>query len=243
MNHAKPPFDVPVLYEDDHFAAINKPAGYVVHGNGATIRSVLPFCLKPPRKGTWAVLRRPIGVHRLDKPTSGILLSAKTRPAMVDLARQFSQRVTKKTYLAIVNGIPPAPPETSISSRKAYELGVDVDPNDESSSWQLVNFPLDDKASVTVWRALRCVPSRNANDGHVTLVELKPKTGRFHQLRRHMVSSKVWSRNEWRIPHCFFLFLRPGFARNHSWATMNMMVDESVHVPFEDTDFSFAQTV
>jgi tRNA pseudouridine65 synthase/23S rRNA pseudouridine1911/1915/1917 synthase len=186
LNHAKPHIDLPVIYEDDHFAAVNKPAGFVVHGKGVSIRAALPFCLTPPRKGTWAVIRRPIGVHRLDKPTSGILLCAKTRPAMVELARQFSHRVVKKTYLAIINGIPLESTETSISSRQAFEMGVDVDPNN-SATWQVIDHPLDGKSSVTVWRKLRRVESLKATDGNLTLVELKPKTGRFHQLRRHMV--------------------------------------------------------
>ncbi len=194
LNYAKPRFEVPVLYEDDHFAVVDKPAGVAVyalrkHGEPTkTVRAALPFCLKPPRKGTDAVLRRPISVHRLDKPTSGILLCAKTKPAVVDLTRQFCHRVVKKTYMAIVNGIPFEPSEASISSRQAFDLGADVDPTNTSITWQLIDSPLDGKSAVTVWRALRYVPSLKAKDGYLTLVELKPKTGRFHQLRRHMVS-------------------------------------------------------
>jgi hypothetical protein len=60
-----------------------------------------------------------------------------------------------------------------------------VDPNEEGD-WQLIDSPLDDKSAVTVWRSVRYAKSLHAMDGHLTLVEMKPKTGRYHQLRRHM---------------------------------------------------------
>jgi hypothetical protein len=100
VNNKKPPFDLPVVYEDDHFALVNKPAGVVVysHKNGGhgimTVRAALPFALTPPKLGTYSIIRRPVSVHRLDKPTSGILCIAKTKPAMVDLSRQFRERGT-----------------------------------------------------------------------------------------------------------------------------------------------------
>jgi 23S rRNA-/tRNA-specific pseudouridylate synthase len=217
VNHPKPPFDLPVLYEDDYFCigessrscsrpliswsyfltldvfcAVNKPGGVVVHahrkgGHGTmTVRAALPFAVKPPKAGTHSTLRFPQPVHRLDKPTSGLLIAAKTKPAMVDLSGQFRDRKVKKTYIAICNGIPPELPENSISSQDAYELGVDVDP-DSDDSWQLIDHPLDEKSAVTVWRALKYAKSLKADQNYLTMVELKPKTGRFHQLRRHMV--------------------------------------------------------
>ena len=190
LAYKKPPFDLPVIMEDDHFALVNKPAGIVVYRQGAshgtmTIRAALPFVLQPPTLGTYAVLRRPASVHRLDKPTSGILCVAKTKPVMLELSRQFHDRIIKKTYFAIVNGIPEESSEATITSAEAFELGVDVDPNDPGD-WQLIDEPLDEKQAVTVWRAVRYARSLHAHDGYLTLVELKPKTGRYHQLRRHM---------------------------------------------------------
>mmetsp|Transcript_32775 Transcript_32775/g.68353 ORF Transcript_32775/g.68353 Transcript_32775/m.68353 type:complete len:527 (-) Transcript_32775:1431-3011(-) len=192
VSYKKPPIDLPVVYEDDQFALVNKPAGFVVYshrggGHGLmTIRAVLPFALKAPRAGTFSVMRRPASVHRLDKPTSGVLCIAKTKPAMWNLSKQFHDRIIQKTYMAIVNGIPPEPFEHVISAKEAFELGVDVDPNDTSQKWNLIDQPLDERSAVTVWRAVKYARSLHAIDGMLTLVEMKPKTGRYHQLRRHM---------------------------------------------------------
>lgn len=194
MNYKKPPFDLPVVYEDDHFAICNKPAGVVVYANRGgghgimTIRAALPFAVKPSVVGTVSTLRRPQPVHRLDKPTSGLLLVAKTKPAMVNLSEQFRDRKVKKTYTAVVNGIPPELKKNSVSSAEARSLGVDTGSTNESTTWQLIDFPLDEKHAVTVWRTLQYSRSLKGMDNYVTLVELKPKTGRYHQLRRHMVS-------------------------------------------------------
>ena len=171
---------------------MNKPAGVVVYahrkgGHGImTVRAALPFAVTPPRLGTYSTLRRPQPVHRLDKPTSGLLLIAKTKPAMVHLSQQFQDRKIKKTYVAVVNGIPPEPLENAISSETAYHLGVDVDATSKTI-WQHIDHALDEKSAVTIWRPLKYAKSLKANENYLTLVELKPKSGRYHQLRRHMV--------------------------------------------------------
>ena len=190
LSYKKPPFDLPVVYEDDHFAMVNKPSGVVVYsqkngGHGTmTVRACLPFVLEPPKRGTYSVMRRPASVHRLDKPTSGILCIAKTKPAMINLSRAFHDRVIKKTYFAVLNGIPPE--FSPISAKEAFELGVDIDPSDDRGGWNLIDSPLDGKHAVTVWRAVRHARSLRAHNEYLTMVELKPKTGRYHQLRRHM---------------------------------------------------------
>ena len=170
---------------------VNKPAGIVVYaqrggGHGLmTVRAALPFSVQAPTPGTFSTLRRPQPVHRLDKPTRGLLVIAKTKPAMVHLSQQFRDRKIKKTYTAIVNGIPEELPHKAISSQEANQLGVDVDANG-NETWQVIDQALDEKSAVTVWRSLKYAKSLKANDNYVTLVELKPKTGRYHQLRRHM---------------------------------------------------------
>jgi 23S rRNA-/tRNA-specific pseudouridylate synthase len=72
------------------------------------------------------------------------------------------------------------------------------DTNNKELLWQMVDAPLDDRHAVTFWRAVRYVPSLHAHDGYLTLVELQPKTGRFHP-RRHM----AWTCQMpiWEIPN------------------------------------------
>ena len=222
MNYKKPPFDLPVIYEDDHMAIVNKPAGVMVYTHRTAtcghynVRSALPFVLRPPSKRTGHILRRPQPVHRLDKPTSGILLVAKTKLAHMALCQQFEERRIRKTYCAILNGIPFEDVSTQLTTKQAQDLGVDVGYEDycyksittvsstttsadsavsavkykyeTQDNWQLIDHVLDEQSAVTVWRPLAYIPSLNARQGYLTLVEMKPKSGRYHQLRRHMVS-------------------------------------------------------
>ena len=178
---------------------MNKPSGVVVYSNKnsqnvhgrRTIRTCLPYVLKPPKWGTVGSIRRPVSVHRLDKPTSGLLLVAKTKPAMMDLSKQFVERHIQKTYTALVHGIPFESNDTAITAHQAkYDIGVDVDLN--TDGWHLIDHPLDGKSAVTVWRTIQYVPSLKAQNNMITMVELKPKTGRYHQLRRHMVRTYIW---------------------------------------------------
>ena len=108
-------------------------------------------------------LKRPQPVHRLDRPTSGLLVVAKTKSAAVHLSQQFEYRKARKTYTAIVNGIP-VPSENEQSP---------------SSEWNMINYDLEGKTAITQWRVLRTVKSLHGRDGQLTLVELKPKTGRY----------------------------------------------------------------
>ena len=199
----EPPFSLPVIYEDDFFAIVNKPAGVNVNSHRKSgighmcVRAASPYVLTPPAFGTRGVIRRPSPVHRLDKPTSGLLLVAKTKPAMVELTRQLKYRIVKKTYTAIVNGVPKEFEDRSITRKQAHDLGVDVGPFDDTTDvgedvkWQHISEVLTNKSkqtqeAVTVWRPITTVDCPKAKDGKLTLVQLKPKSGRYHQLRKHM---------------------------------------------------------
>mmetsp|Transcript_1827 Transcript_1827/g.3302 ORF Transcript_1827/g.3302 Transcript_1827/m.3302 type:complete len:262 (-) Transcript_1827:14-799(-) len=98
-----PPFILPVIYQDDHFAIVNKPEGIVVfsHKHGGfgrnCVKSCLPWVLDPPKTGVMSVMRRPNPVHRIDRGTSGLLVVAKTKPAMTEISRMFKERSVKKT--------------------------------------------------------------------------------------------------------------------------------------------------
>ncbi|KAL7529045.1 hypothetical protein ACHAXR_006153 [Thalassiosira sp. AJA248-18] len=196
-----PPFEVPVVYEDDRMAIVNKPAGIVMYraeggrGGGSarggghgrdTLLSALPYVLTPSNfnggcndddddDGTQnvTITRRPQPVHRLDRPVSGLVVVAKTKAATVHLSQQFEFRKARKTYMAIVNGCP---------AQQLTSHGNQV----SSSGWSTIDFDLDGKSAITEWRVVRKVKSLHGKDGQLTLVELRPKTGRYHQLRRHM---------------------------------------------------------
>lgn len=199
-----PPFRLPVVYEDDHLAIVHKPAGVLVYPEGGkgrnNVRYALLHVLKPSNHQ--AALERPEVVHRLDFATSGLLAVAKTQPAVRHLSQQFEDRRVQKTYTAVVHGRPHlselahnctriiGPPTTSLP--KVWipnNLLEEHPPNGHQSSseeWRLVETFQDGKEAVTLWKPLCEVPSK---DGYVTVVQLRPKTGRYHQLRRHM----AWS--------------------------------------------------
>jgi len=146
-----------IVYEDDEIAVINKPAGIEVSGNKfKTIQNALAFNLKSSEQKD--ALSRPVPVHRLDYPTSGLLVCAKTHNAAVHLGRQFEEKTIQKTYVAIVNG------------KTAKEGKVEND--------------LDGKHALTIYKNLKTISSLKA--GHLSLLNLFPQTGRTHQLRRHM---------------------------------------------------------
>jgi 23S rRNA-/tRNA-specific pseudouridylate synthase len=95
-----------------------------------------------------------------------------------------------------VNGDIQEPTETSITSKEAESLGVCVgndepNRNETEMPWQIIDKELDDQSAVTIWRVVRKMRLENARNDTVSLVELKPKTGRYHQLRRHMVSGET----------------------------------------------------
>jgi len=153
-----PPFELPlrILYEDSHCAVVEKPPGFCVNGNlFKTVENALAFNLEPSKEK--GALMKPRPVHRLDKPTGGLLLAAKTSSAMINLSRQFQRGEVYKAYEALVCG----------------------DPGGEGR----VESPIDGRSASTEYFALRQVPS--LKNGHLTWLRLFPKSGRMHQLRRH----------------------------------------------------------
>lgn len=93
---------VDVLHEDEHLAVLDKPAGIPVHGRGSSIARSLKHLVRPSKADD--ALLNPVILHRLDKPTSGALIIAKTSSSVRHLSRQFQEHLIQKTYLAIVNG-------------------------------------------------------------------------------------------------------------------------------------------
>ena len=148
-----------ITFEDDYLAVVHKPAGFPVSGNQfRTIENALLFNLQP--SSAKDALKWPRPVHRLDTPTSGLLLIAKTSSAQVQFSRQFENKTIQKKYQAIVMG--------RIAQRGMIRLSID---NKESQT---------DFEKIQTNRAFRF--------GQLSLVNLFPKTGRTHQLRKHLSS-------------------------------------------------------
>jgi RluA family pseudouridine synthase len=146
-----------VLFEDDHLAVINKPAGYPVSGNRfKTIANALPVNLTVSPEEDRLVSPRP--VHRLDSQTSGLLVAAKTHRAQIHLGTLFAEKRVRKRYRAITIG-------------KLERTGR-------------IETELEGKLAVTRYHPVAHTPS--LHNRWLTRVDLFPETGRTHQLRIHM---------------------------------------------------------
>ncbi len=148
-----------ILYEDAHLAVVIKPADYMVNGNAfQTIERALPFNLTPSTQPDAYAFGK--AVHRLDRPTSGLLLIAKTASTHQQLGAQFAAKTIKKKYQALAIGELPA----TGSMDKMVE----------------------NKAAYTEYNVEQTVDS--LKNGRLSLVNLYPHTGRTHQLRQHLAS-------------------------------------------------------
>lgn len=169
-----------VVYEDSDVLVINKPAGLVVHpGHGNyehTLLNALAYYFNTHAQAGRALdINDPsIGlVHRIDKDTSGLLLIAKTPEAKTNLALQFFEHTTTRTYNALVWGTFNEDEGTVIGA-----LARDTRDRTIYKVWDLEENPTA-KEAITHWRVLERFP-------YVTLVECRLETGRTHQIRVHM---------------------------------------------------------
>lgn len=145
---------IAVLYEDDQLAVVNKPAGLPTSGNQfRTLENALIDQLSPSPAEDAMGWFKP--VHRLDAPTSGLVIMAKTLSARIALGSMFEKKEIRKKYQAIVMGSSPD---------KGY-----------------LDSPVNGQQAHTEFRLLKAVPSLKS--GSLSLLELEPHTGRTHQLR------------------------------------------------------------
>jgi 23S rRNA pseudouridine1911/1915/1917 synthase len=181
---AIPSIDIPILYEDDECVVVEKPLGVLSHSKGdfnpeATVASWLAeHLVKAGKKPLWLLEKdvesgspnnpRAGIVHRLDRATSGVMICAKTPAALAHLQKQFSQRKTKKTYTAIVSG-----------HLKHQHAIIDMPIERNPKKPKTFHVSGSGKASITEYEVKT---SSNKYD----LVELRPETGRTHQLRVHL---------------------------------------------------------
>ncbi len=164
---------LPVIFHDDWLIAINKPCGLLVHRSPIDRRETR-FALQLLRD---QVGRRVYPVHRLDKPTSGVLLFAFDSSTAAALSRQFEQRRVSKRYLAIVRGWTPEAGTIDHALREDADrlAGIERGPAKEARS----HFQRLAKVELPI--AVDRYPQTR-----YSLVALQPESGRKHQLRRHM---------------------------------------------------------
>ncbi|MGH6930266.1 MAG: RluA family pseudouridine synthase, partial [Dongiaceae bacterium] len=153
-----------VLYRDSQIIVIDKPAGLPVHG-GPRAKDSIETMLDAL---TFGLSQRPIPAHRLDHDTSGCLILARNDRARRKLGRLFSSGRIGKTYWAIVEGTPPA-------SEGRIELSLRKVTRKEG--WRMVTDPAG-QAAATDYKVL-------GRHGSLTWLELRPHTGRTHQIRVH----------------------------------------------------------
>lgn len=149
---------VPVVFEDEHLAIINKPGGLQVSGNAfQTLVNALPFNLKESKEADKLPIYYP--VHRIDAPTCGLVLIAKTKRAQLKMSQMFADKQITKTYKLVVVGSFP-------------------------DDIHAINDPIEGKPAETIVENVKVLPSKRF--GHLSVLEVKPLTGRTHQIRKHL---------------------------------------------------------
>jgi 23S rRNA pseudouridine1911/1915/1917 synthase len=171
-----------VLLETNDFVVIEKPHGLITHGVfGSNLPSVSSWFeetypeskdVGEPLVTTRGTVLRPGIVHRLDKETSGVMVLAKNEAAYQNLKRQFGKREVRKEYLAIVSGV-----VDQVQGSIRVPIGRDPKVASKRRTGSSAVPPL--REAVTHFL-------NEGNDGHTTLVRLRPITGRMHQIRVHL---------------------------------------------------------
>jgi 23S rRNA pseudouridine1911/1915/1917 synthase len=163
-----------IIYEDDDLLIINKRANMIVHPargntNGTLVNALVWHC---EHLSSGLGERRPGIVHRLDKNTTGVLIVTKNDTAQWKVATQFQERLTKKTYLAVVHGTPEL-----TSDRICAPIGTDTKKREKQA------VRADGKEAVTIYHTLEEFKG-------FSLLEINILTGRTHQIRVHMTHLK-----------------------------------------------------
>lgn len=158
-------FEIPVLYQDEHIIVVNKPVDLPVHKNDFMPHDA-PYLTKliGDMTGKWI-----LNVHRLDSKTSGLIVLAFTSEMAHHLALQFEHKEVKKTYFAVVQGEP---------GEGSFDRKVVVKKKSKFKKPALTHF----KTLKTVGTTFSYKEKENVK---LSLVEIDPETGRWHQIRQH----------------------------------------------------------
>ena len=170
------PETLEIIYQDEHIVAINKPSNLLVH------RSWID---KEETRFAIQILRDQIDqyvypVHRLDKPTSGVLLFALSKEVARAISEQMQERAFKKEYIAIVRGYTEQSGEIDYALKEVLDKMTDAKAKTDKEA----------QSAITSYETISQVELPFAVGRYETtrysLVRLRPQTGRKHQLRRHM---------------------------------------------------------
>ena len=168
---------VEIIYEDEFLVAINKEAGLLVHRSWLD-KGETRFAMQLTRD---AVGCHVFPVHRLDKPTSGVLLFAKSSAVARSLTEAFTEHKVTKQYLAVVRGY--------MSEQGTVDYALSFQPDAFADKFANLDKPAQE--AVTHWQSLAQIElpfavSKKHETSRYSLMRLTPETGRKHQLRRHM---------------------------------------------------------
>ncbi|WP_287796678.1 pseudouridine synthase, partial [Idiomarina sp.] len=166
-----------VVYLDEHLAVINKPSGLLVHRSRIASGA---------REFAMQMLRNQLGchvypVHRLDRPTSGLLIFGLNSDVARTLTEQLTAREVSKTYHAVVRGYVPENGTIDYALKEELDKLADKDADPDK----------DKQPAVTHYQCLKQIElpykvSKKHDTTRYSLVQMQPETGRKHQLRRHM---------------------------------------------------------
>ena len=163
-----------VIYADDNVIVVNKPAGMLVHAKGGvakelTVADYVRSQFDPDELADNADNNRLGIVHRLDRATSGVMICARNLATASYLSRQFAERKVKKVYLALVSSLP---------GHSAARINLPIRRSRRAPSTFVVDS--NGKVAITDYTVQKEYPDGRA------LLELRPLTGRTHQLRVHL---------------------------------------------------------
>lgn len=165
-----------ILYQDDDVVAIHKPAGLLVHRSWMDSDET-QFALQITRD---AIDQKVFPVHRLDKPTSGVLIFALSSKVARLLQQQFQSNDIEKEYLALVRGWPKHQ-QWIIHKPLKYHVDKFSEPDTEEGKMQEAETHYQRLQTATIQH-----PVGRYDSARYALVKAIPKTGRKHQIRRHL---------------------------------------------------------